>query len=60
MMEKERIFMGEINRLIDQYNAENKQQTDASARSLPQKRPSSSLTVTNNRRKKSTGMFACC
>ena len=57
MMEKERIFMGEINRQIDQYNVENKQQDNASTSCLPQKRASSSLTETTKRRKESTGMF---
>jgi len=56
MMEKERIFMDEINRMIRQYNAENKQQDDASVNRLPQKRPASSLTVTHKRRKESTEM----
>ena len=56
MMEKERIFMGEINRMIDKYNAENKQQA-ASMSCLPQKRPASSLTVTHTRCNESTGMF---
>eukprot|EP00814_Leptocylindrus_danicus_P012405 CAMPEP_0116033390 /NCGR_PEP_ID=MMETSP0321-20121206/18951_1 /TAXON_ID=163516 /ORGANISM="Leptocylindrus danicus var. danicus, Strain B650" /LENGTH=58 /DNA_ID=CAMNT_0003509437 /DNA_START=1 /DNA_END=173 /DNA_ORIENTATION=- len=55
-MEKERIFMGEINRLIVKHNAEYKDQGDSSTRSLPQKRPSSSLTVTHKRRKESTVM----
>ena len=59
MMEKERIFMGEINRQIDKYNAENKQQDDALTSCLPQKRSASSLTVTHKRRKESTGMFVC-
>ena len=57
MMEKERIFMGEINRMITQYNAKNKWQHDAPMNCLPQKRPSSSLTVTHTRRKESTGML---
>ena len=59
LAEKERIFMGEINRMIDQYNAENKWQADASTSSLPQKRPASSLIETTKRRKESTGMFVC-
>ena len=57
MMEKERIFMDEINRMILKYNAENKQQDDASMNRLPQKRPASSLTVTHKRCKESTGML---
>ena len=57
MTEKERIFMSELNRMIDQYNAENKQQADASMPCLPQKRPGSSFAVTHKRRKESTGML---
>eukprot|EP00814_Leptocylindrus_danicus_P016738 CAMPEP_0116023680 /NCGR_PEP_ID=MMETSP0321-20121206/11774_1 /TAXON_ID=163516 /ORGANISM="Leptocylindrus danicus var. danicus, Strain B650" /LENGTH=358 /DNA_ID=CAMNT_0003495083 /DNA_START=85 /DNA_END=1162 /DNA_ORIENTATION=+ len=54
--EKERIFMSDLNRMITQYNAHNKWQDDASTRCLPQKRPSSSLTVTHERREESTAM----
>ena len=57
LAEKERIFMGTINQMIDQYNAKNKQQDDASLSCLPQKRPASTLTETNKRRKESTGML---
>eukprot|EP00814_Leptocylindrus_danicus_P003899 CAMPEP_0116023594 /NCGR_PEP_ID=MMETSP0321-20121206/11708_1 /TAXON_ID=163516 /ORGANISM="Leptocylindrus danicus var. danicus, Strain B650" /LENGTH=480 /DNA_ID=CAMNT_0003494951 /DNA_START=197 /DNA_END=1636 /DNA_ORIENTATION=+ len=54
--EDERIFMGEINRLIDKYKSEYEQQDNASTSCLPQKRSSSSLTVTNKRHKESTAM----
>eukprot|EP00814_Leptocylindrus_danicus_P002452 CAMPEP_0116025168 /NCGR_PEP_ID=MMETSP0321-20121206/12860_1 /TAXON_ID=163516 /ORGANISM="Leptocylindrus danicus var. danicus, Strain B650" /LENGTH=303 /DNA_ID=CAMNT_0003497255 /DNA_START=851 /DNA_END=1762 /DNA_ORIENTATION=+ len=57
MMEKERIFMGELGRMIDQYNAAIKQQTDASTSCLPQKRPSSSLSINNTRHKESSVMI---
>ena len=57
LAEQERIFMSDINQMIDQYNAKNKQQDDASMNFLPHKRPASTLTVTNKRRKESTGML---
>ena len=55
--EEEIIFMSDLNQMIDQYNAKNRQQAEASTSCLPQKRPSSSLTVTHTRRKESTGML---
>jgi len=51
--EDERIFTSELNRMIDQYNAETKQK-GGSMSCLHQKRPSSSLTVTRKRRKRSS------
>mmetsp|Transcript_24891 Transcript_24891/g.38501 ORF Transcript_24891/g.38501 Transcript_24891/m.38501 type:complete len:279 (+) Transcript_24891:122-958(+) len=53
--EQERIFMSDLNRMIDQYNAKNKQQqAGASTTCLPQKRTCSSLTVSHKRLKESS------
>jgi len=57
MAEKEKIFMGDLNRMIDKYNAKKrKQQDDALTSCLQQKRPASTLTVTDTRHKESTVM----
>ena len=54
--EEERIFMSDLNQMVDQYNAKIRQQAEASMSCLPQKRPSSSLTVPHKRRDETTGM----